>query len=74
MNSSGRTEVLLRTWTWSMLTVGTSARMARRRELARLREVDWRTKSTRSRVACKQNGLVCKDSVEVEGRRKGVLL
>lgn len=56
MNSSGSTDVLLSTCTASMLMVGTSARMARRRELARLREVDCKTKSTRSRVAWREKG------------------
>jgi hypothetical protein len=34
--------------TRSMARVGISASMARRRELARESEVDWRTKSTQS--------------------------
>ena len=50
MNSSARTEVLDSISTRSMARVGTSARMVRRRELAKERSTLEREKSTREGV------------------------
>jgi hypothetical protein len=52
MNSSGRTEVLDSISTTSMATVGISARMVRRKELAKARSTELSRKSTRWLSAC----------------------
>lgn len=58
MNSSARTEVLACTSTRSMAMVGTSARIVRRRELAKARSTLPRVKSTRSVAACERESEV----------------